>query len=153
MIGVSVVKNYLKIPLYEQLNNEQINEIIEQLKNGKFSNIENRIEFLKLILPLALSTDKRARKIIKAMGDLMTTLGEEMISSDEEENTIEEPEIIDENDIDIDKEEYYLESKIKKMEKQIKEEVFKEKEDSSSKKYKFDNSRFEIKRKAVNYEK
>lgn len=78
------MKRYKK-KLSEQLNqldNEQIEDLISQLKDGKFSNISDRIEFIKVILPLALSTDKRARKIIKAMGDLMTTLGDQMLSDD-----------------------------------------------------------------------
>ncbi len=70
--------------LIEEVNDTDINELIQQLKDGKFTNIKDRMEFLKLILPLALSTDKKARKIIKKIGEFMTELGNEVLDIEEE---------------------------------------------------------------------
>jgi len=47
----------------------EIKKIINQLKNDNFGNEDQRKKFLQLITKLAISSDKEARKFIKAIGN------------------------------------------------------------------------------------
>ena len=51
----------------------EIQELIKVLKDDNFGNAEKRKEFVKIVSQIALSNDPEARKVIKALGNFMST--------------------------------------------------------------------------------
>ena len=63
---------------------KEVQKLIKYLKNNKFGNKDARAEFAKIIFQLALSSDKKARKLIQKVGDFISYWEEdEFISEDE----------------------------------------------------------------------
>ena len=65
--------------------------ILEILRDSTFSNKDSRAEFASLIVQLALSTDPRARKAIKKLGNYFTELGHELLGTNQKIEPISAP--------------------------------------------------------------
>lgn len=87
------MKTYLKIidnMDFTKLDesDSSIEDVILNLKNGKFSNADKRKDFLKLLTQLALSNDQKARTLIKKMSKWLDDLGDEFITVGETEGVV-----------------------------------------------------------------
>lgn len=67
---------------------DKITEILEILRDEKFSNLKKRHDFAILITQLAVSKDSRARKTIKKLGDFLTKLGNELLGTELEDKEL-----------------------------------------------------------------
>lgn len=57
----------------------KITEIIRMLKDQNFGSKDQRQVFVKLIAALAVSKDPRAKKTIKKLGDILSTIGDDLL--------------------------------------------------------------------------
>lgn len=95
--GIVEGNTHLK-PMIEQ---EDVDSIIKQLQDTKFSNEQTRKYFVNLIVQLASMPDKKARKVIKGMGDFMSDYTTEIIN--DSSSTMEAPEENEATIINLDK--------------------------------------------------
>lgn len=95
--GIVEGNTHLK-PMIEQ---EDVDSIIKQLQDTKFSNEQTRKYFVNLIVQLASMPDKKARKVIKGMGDFMSDYTTEI--TNDSSSTVEAPEENEATIINLDK--------------------------------------------------
>lgn len=95
--GIVEGNTHLK-PMIEQ---EDVDSIIKQLQDTKFSNEQTRKYFVNLIVQLASMPDKKARKVIKGMGDFMSDYTTEI--TNDSSSTMEAPEENEATIINLDK--------------------------------------------------
>jgi len=95
--GIVEGNTHLK-PMIEQ---EDVDSIIKQLQDTRFSNEQTRKYFVNLIVQLASMPDKKARKVIKGMGDFMSDYTTEI--TNDSSSTMEAPEENEATIINLDK--------------------------------------------------